>query len=240
MGNTIVLMVLGILTAALFFSLCALLFINLEFKYSKTKISELSIQCFFNKIYKLPQISNYVYDILKNVCEKENVSLFEVKNDILNKDRKEEYYASGMYISLKNYSMQKMKEKTEMLKKLFNEEIRHDNLLEIEYTYPRILISEESKIKYDLVEITLAHELGHHYLNIRGIEQSEESADKFILSIFYENLPECFIAIYSTVLKVFSKLDITSTIDYKLMYKKYLIFREEHPELNLPIYADKF
>jgi len=106
--------------------------------------------------------------------------------------------------------------------------------VELDDYFPRILINvNNDEDKYNVM--TLAHELGHHFINVNGEDQSENLADKFIYDIFLVYLPDFFIAIEHIMLGIKLKINYGLDIDYKKMYNSYLKFREEHPEMKLPI-----
>ena len=238
--ENIIMIIIGCILSLVFFT-CLFMIIYLSFTGNKNKdeIYNLSLMCFFNKISHLSQINDFTYNILINLCKKENVYFFEVNDNIINKDV-DDKKANGKYIYLKGYTLIEMLQTTDKCKKLFKNEIESHTRNEIEFSYPRILINNESPYYKKFKITTLAHELGHHYLNIRNLENSEINADKYVLSIFYENLPECFLGIFYNMLEVITKIDEHIITDFKDMYNKYLMFREEHPELNLPTFYDNF
>lgn len=128
---------------------------------------------------------NHINKTAHELAKKENVKIFNVSFDEMNKDETDEYKkAVGRFVSLDKQSnyLQINNLKYRMIK---------SNLYDNDYinritTYPRIELSEKSD------EMVLIHELGHYFLYKRNLPQSEKAANMFIKEFFEIYLPPFF------------------------------------------------
>ena len=219
----------------IFLAIGFILFISIYYYINNRKLSELELQIFFMKLEKLPQLRDFAYSLLKNACNTEGVFFFEVPDIIINKDCDNENNKSvGLYTHMKNKTLEEMHKLTKENVKDWNE-LR--NVFDSYNLYfPKIQINTESEYyKEFAICYTLAHELGHHLIKINNEEQSEELANKYVYNVFQKYLPKCFLAISNTMLGIYLETNDNVVKNFNEYYKDYKIFRENYPELNLPL-----
>jgi hypothetical protein len=131
----------------------------------------------------------FIYKIAEKVAEKENVPIFVLPIEELNKDEKDtKRWSAGVYFHLKK-ECNKI-EREEKIRQLI--EIYKLETLPRELINPRIELGYEKGEKIEENCWTLIHELGHHFVEKKGEEQSEEKADKYIEEFFDTYLPPFF------------------------------------------------
>ena len=195
------------------------------------KLKQIELENFFIHLFELPQIREFAYEILKDLCNKEGVYFFEVPNSIINKDNGK---ASGKYLCIDNTTLEEMYELTK-------ERLETGSLLIDEYDtydlhFPKIQINTESEYYNNfMICYTLAHELGHHMIHINNEKQSEDLADEYSVKIFKKYLPKFFIAMSYIGLKIKFNIKKNTIKDFSEYYDDYKIFRNNHPELILPL-----
>jgi hypothetical protein len=218
---------------------------NKQFKIDMKKLTrEVTIsglQVFFNNLSDSFKLNDYIYEVLKNVCREENIFFFEVPDHVINKGVKDDdRKAAGRYTYITKLTTYEMNQYTETALMINKNAKDFDK---IEWSLPSIMINTSLEYFHDrTICTTLAHELGHHFIHMNKEEQSEELANRYVLDVFKRYLPECFLAIFKIRLGIYTKMeyeDILKDEDTESYYKKYLMFREEHPELELPIYQYK-
>jgi len=155
---------------------------------NKEKIRIATINADYTLKYKFLDINKndkdflhkYINKVAKEISNKENLKIFNVDFDEMNKDENvEKHKAVGRFVWL-------------------NEGVDYDNhiavliryyqfkdvdSLERKTTYPRIELSEKSDV------MTLIHELGHYFIYKRKGVQSEDGANLYIEE-FFDGLPE--------------------------------------------------
>jgi hypothetical protein len=84
------------------------------FKYiNNRKLDQLKLKLFFAEIQNLPQIRNFVYNVLKNACATEGVFFYEVPDIIINKECNCESDRSiGLYSYMENKTLKELHELT--------------------------------------------------------------------------------------------------------------------------------
>ena len=116
-----------------------------------------------------------LYSQLKVIANKNRISIFERTIEYINKnDINEKVYACGLYIFLKNKTINEQINLSRKAKILNKQAKTVDD--EIELTFPRILIDENKNEREK--GLILLHELGHHFAVLNDGDYSDESANK--------------------------------------------------------------
>jgi hypothetical protein len=71
-------------------------------------------------------------------------------------------------------------------------------------------------------------------IHINNEEQSENLANKYVYDVFQKYLPKCFLGICNTMLSIYMKTN-NNIKNFNEYYNDYLMFRENNPELKLPL-----
>jgi hypothetical protein len=72
-------------------------------------------------------------------------------------------------------------------------------------------------------------------IHINNEKQSEDLADRYSVEIFKKYLPKCFLAISYFMLQVRLNTEKPIISNFKEYYEDYLTFRDNYPELKLPL-----
>jgi hypothetical protein len=162
----LLILILGLISDKFFDIIYGLVFYKNKSELNKniSDLKKLNLQCFFTKLSDLPQIKKFAYNKLIDVCKDEKIYFFEVSDNIINKNVKDEdKKASGRYTYLEGKTVIEMNQMTE---KIISISSSLNINVEIENYFPKILINvNNDSDKYNVM--TLAHELGHHFINVR-------------------------------------------------------------------------
>ena len=173
----------------------------------------------FLEILKNKKLLTYIENVAKELAKKEDIPIFNVNFDEINKNEVcEAYKAVGRFVYLTSENILKYNEIIEYYKK--NNEIVNYN-----FKYPRIELTEKADV------FVLLHELGHYFIYKNDEIQSEEKANEYIFEFFKEHLPEFFSWIYQINIEVRTK-KITKYSEYK-SYVYYLEYKKWLKENNL-------
>lgn len=169
---------------------------------------------------------NYINKKFREVCEIENVKVFDITYDEMNEKRKDDdKKVVGLFIfnSDGNY-YEKLKSKLKKLSEFESPEIKQkveDFLNSRNSIVPRIELCEQSG------DFTSLHELGHYFLYKRKGEQSELLADRYIEEFFDTYLPSFFKWIFQIEIHVYAKkeTELKFTEEESFMFwKDYQLF----------------
>lgn len=164
---------------------------------------ELYFLCF--KIEKHPVLKAMVDDVLQKICETEGITVFHKTRNQMNATGNSD--AVGLYIYSRDLDWVNIaKQRLAKIIKLENEykmpykEIcatigEITDISREDFTLPRILICEETLLGicgYNSYYSTYFHELGHHFVEKTGLNQSEENADIMGQKLIQEHLPFFF------------------------------------------------
>lgn len=178
-------------------------------------------------------IFNYMSVLLKDITNKENILIIIKSLEELNKKEPDKQkWASGKYIYLNDKSLEFrcrviyhdiLKSKREVY---CTDKILHTD--EKEYFYPRIELSEQNRDDIWFYS-TWMHELGHHFIQKRGDEQSEIDADKYIIEFFDTKLPLFYKYYFRHFLSVYcNKCKISNVeVDIKEAIKSFKEFKTQ-------------
>lgn len=140
-------------------------------------------------------LNQFIDKIARELAEKENVKIFFVPFDEMNKDEKDvNKKAVGRFIFFEksyNYGLKLFQYKTSLMRSNYSQ----DEINRLT-TYPRIELSEKSD------EMVIIHELGHYFLYKREQAQSEKAADSYIKEFFETYLPPFFKWVYQTDIQI--------------------------------------
>lgn len=198
--------------------------------------SDIYLQCFYNRISERDDVAKYLYDKLSDIIRTEyDVPIYEVSIALLNRretDRTE--WACGTYLHRKDKTQVECKELNARQLWAWSDEIADnpDKILDI--TAPHIEVSNENS--YESRLLILAHELGHHMIELEGRPQSEQEADANVIRIFQTHFHPAFTGIYHAALSVYdTNFKIADFKEHYLMH--YLDYLNGDNELNLKQYA---
>ncbi len=148
----------------------------------------------FNE-YKNNVFIDYIEKKVDELAETENIKMFSVSFDELNKDvEDDEKKALGVFYYLESKKIITY-ESLEPWYKIINKEVP------ISKVYPRIELTERSDVFIKL------HELGHYFIYKRDQVQSEPAANLFIEEFFDNYLPPFFKWIYQIEIKIRGNMD---------------------------------
>jgi hypothetical protein len=167
----------------------------------------------FNE-YKNNVFIDYIEKKVDELAETENIKMFSVSFDELNKDvEDDEKKALGVFYYLESKKIITY-ESLEPWYKIINKEVP------ISKVYPRIELTERSDVFIKL------HELGHYFIYKRDQVQSEPAANLFIEEFFDNYLPPFFKWIYQIEIKIRGNMDLNFTVDEcKQYWKQYCEFK---------------
>jgi len=193
-----------------------------EAKESNKKFELSMFKYKFLEIYKTGIFLDYVEKKARELAEEENIKIFYVPYDEMNKDFEESEKAVGLFRYLDKNDV----ETTSKYSYLF-ECIKKRNAEVLQkYIYPRIEICEKSDV------FVILHELGHYFLYKKEIEQSELGANQFVEEFFDNYLPPFMKWIYQFEIEIRTKKDLEYTAEEsKLHYENYLKFKEEYEQI---------
>jgi hypothetical protein len=167
----------------------------------------------FNE-YKNNVFIDYIEKKVDELAETENIKMFSVSFDELNKDvEDDEKKALGVFYYLESKKIITY-ESLEPWYKIINKEVP------ISKVYPRIELTERSDVFIKL------HELGHYFIYKRDQVQSEPAANLFIEEFFDNYLPPFFKWIYQIEIKIRGNMELNFTVDEcKEYWKQYCEFK---------------
>jgi len=199
---------------------------------------DIYVKVFYNDLSSDVNIQNYLYSKLINIIQNEyNVKVF-VRNNFDDNDNDKD--ASGLYIYLKGLTTNQQRERTS---NYYNETKQYKHLLIYDdsirkHTYPRIEILNDGRETYWKL-FTLCHELGHHLIELRGLEQSEDLANELILEIFKTHFDPMFLGIFHTMLEIKTKTNKSLIVeDYGKHYIEHYFFNPLIEELKIDKYCE--
>lgn len=211
-------------------------------------------------LYNHPYLEKIIKNSLHKIAKKENVGVFDIPFDELNKD--EEKKACGAYINIfpeteedKKYvekirkTYQDIVELEEkygkpyhvMYEESFNEPSKHKTH---EFCIPRIVIANKTKKdSWDRLYYykVLAHELGHHFAIKGNGDRSEERANEIAANLILNHTPTYFRLIYGQLFEIvfdnnnkFKKLyGLPTGLDFwKLVWSFYWDYYRNRKKLN--------
>lgn len=178
-----------------------------------------------NKLHILSKnndLLTIVYNKLIDIATVEQVSVFNLSSEYINRKKDDESkYAGGKYCYLDGDSVIEMRKTSERIKEIYTE--LQESFDEIELTYPRIELTITHELEYK--NFTFAHELGHHFLNVNKMENTEIAADNYIYIIFNEMINEpLLLYIFCSHIEIFSKNENFDYANYSVteMNAKYI------------------
>lgn len=167
------------------------------------------------------KLNKYIEKKAYELSESENIKVFNVSFDEINKNIKDEdSKAVGRFLYVKNenvveyfYNLSKII----LTDKSYND-IRY-------YSIPRIELTEQSD------SFVFIHELGHYFIYKRELEQSEAAADAYCEEFFDKYLPSFFKWIYQIEIKVRANKNINFTkLECYNYFKEYKEWIKNNPE----------
>lgn len=181
------------------------------------KIDDLLIQHkWFNEYVKKVFI-DYIEQKARELAETENIKIFSVSYDEINKGVEDENEKSvGIFHYYRNKKVVTY-ESLENFYKLSNKSVP------INKVFPRIEMSERGDV------FTMLHELGHYFIYKRDQSQSESAANLFIEEFFDNYLPPFFKWIYQIEVKIRGNMELKFTLEEcKEYWKQYCEFRDNY------------
>ena len=165
---------------------------------------------------------DYIEKKARELADKENIKIFFVPFDEMNKDETDESNkAVGLFRYINKNNVEYIAKCSDVIK--YHQKIYGD--IAHKFLFPRIEISEKADV------FVILHELGHYFLYKRDITQSELAADQFVEEFFDNYLPPFLKWIYQMEISIRSKKDIKYTgEESKQHYENYLKFKEEYGE----------
>jgi len=196
-----------------------------EAKESNKKFELSMFKYKFLEIYKTGIFLDYVEKKARKLAEEENIKIFYVPYDEMNKDFEESEQSVGLfrYIDKNKFIGTEYTEFCNLVESF--KKVCNNNLIQ-KHIYPRIEICEKSDV------FVILHELGHYFLYKKEIEQSELGANQFVEEFFDNYLPPFMKWIYQFEIEIRTKKDLEYTAEEsKLHYENYLKFKEEYEQI---------
>jgi len=174
------------------------------------------------------QMAEVIENTLYDICEKENIEVFNKTDAELNAGKKE--LLLGTYICLsepKDEDDRRLIGIVNDFRKLFGQKNSILSSSDIEkITFPRILIvnKEEHPLKQRGYYITFFHELGHHFA-LKDINSTKESdADNYAWKLICESLPDYYRLIFENSL---GKPNRLTKVERFRLYRKFLKVKKQ-------------
>lgn len=173
----------------------------------------------FNE-YKNRVFIDYIEKKVIELAETENIKMFSVSYDELNKNvENENDKAVGVFFYFESKKVITY-ESLEPWYKILNKEVPISKVL------PRIELSERADV------FTMLHELGHYFIYKRDKVQSEPAANLFIEEFFDNYLPPFFKWIYQIEVKIRGNMELNFTVEEcKEYWKQYCEFKENYEKI---------
>lgn len=194
---------------------------------------KIEMNLLFNfKLDDHPWIEYKLKKLLFNLAKENNVEIFNLEDDVLNKDLNKKNKSLGKYVYIPKSIDSKINEILENNRKIV--ELIKSSPIKIKekydlmnYAYPqiRLLTMEDRKktIKFEDYKIsyysTLAHELGHHFAIVNENDNSEKRADEIGYQLIRENLPDYFSLIGNLGNVTLSKCNMMKILLYYFNYR---------------------
>lgn len=165
--------------------------------YFKFGIDSFDIKYLYLNKYKDHILLDYIEKKARELANNEDIKIFSVLYDELNKDETDENLkAIGLFSYYKSKKVCKYETLESEYKKL-------NKNVPLEEVYPRIEITEKGDV------FTILHELGHYFLYKRDQVQSEAAANLFVEEFFDNYLPPFFKWIYQIEIKIRGNMGLT-------------------------------
>jgi len=193
------------------------------------------------KLNKHPLLIKKIDNVLNKLCEEENIKVFHVSYEELNKDRKEKkdkiigkyVYSKDEEHIIKIHNL--IKEIEEIENKIKETESNYTSNIDLKYIYmPRIMLCNidhySSMCSYYSV---FFHELGHHFSIKNDDDGSEEAADRWASLLIKKYLPSYFLLFFDFIYsyeKYEAKLNFKEKIKAYYEFIKYLIYERRKKE----------
>lgn len=175
--------------------------------FASISIWFLKIELYFLRfrIENHPVLKAMVDDVLQKICETEGIQVFNKTQNEMDASGKGD--AAGLYIYTRNSDwfeiakqrlakIVKLEEEYKMPYKQICAIIgQTTDITKEDFTLPRILLCEETLLKFGGLNsyyTTFFHELGHHWIEKLGFDQSEENANMMGQKLIQEHLPILF------------------------------------------------
>jgi len=172
-------------------------------------MAKLQIELYFLKwkIEKHPVLIAMVDDVLKTICEEENIKVFYKSFDELNVDiEAENEKALGMYVYTFNKEFEATLRKSydEVRDMEFKHGMKYNEICRLQgietkhnledFTLPKILLCKNLLMRYGLSNYysTYFHEIGHHFAVKTIGKHNEEDANILGHEIIFKRLPFFF------------------------------------------------
>ena len=231
---------IGIIIISVFMSLMVILYISLS----------INIELHFLrlKIENHPILKAMVDDALQKICDTEGIKVFHKTQDEMNTSGNGD--AVGLYIySHDLYWVERAKERLNKLIQLEEEykmpykeicaSVGHTtDVTREDFTLPRILLCEETLLRINGLNLyysTFFHELGHHFIEKNGEEQTEDNANRIGQKLVQEHLPFFFrlIPTLSFEYRVKDKPKLTKKERYRAYWEYYQYYHKfKHTIIN--------
>lgn len=195
---------------------------------------DIYIKCFYSRISHDETVVKYLYDKLLDIIKTEyEVPVYEVSSVVLNRRETDPtQFAAGIYRYRRDMSQLEQKQYSNRAMFAWSDEIAENPNKILDLISPHIEISNENN--YERRLFVLAHELGHHMIELEGGKQSEPLADSNIVNVFQKHFHPAFQGVFHIALECY---DPTFKIeDYK---EHYLTHYLNLTELELPKYAER-
>lgn len=195
-------------------------------KYFAKLIADNELQMFKYKFLDLNTSKvfiDYIEEKARKLAEEENIKIFFVPFDEMNKDETDESKkAVGLFRYINKNEVENIAKYKDVVR--YHQKIYGD--ITQKFLFPRIEICEKADV------FVILHELGHYFIYKKDLQQSEPDADQFIEEFFDNYLPPFLKWIYQFEISVRStrKLEYTAE-ESKLHYENYLKFKEENGTL---------
>jgi len=174
-------------------------FLKLLRYYFKFNFNSIEIRYKYLELYKDSTLLDYIEEKARELADIEDIKIFSVLYDELNKDETDEdSKAVGLFSYYKSKKVCKYETLESEYKKL-------NKNVPLEQVFPRIEITEKGDV------FTILHELGHYFIYKTDQEQSENAANLFIDEFFDKYLPPFFKWIYQIEIKVRGNMDLKFT-----------------------------
>ena len=202
---------------------------NIIHLYFRKEYDSLTVEVLFNEMSNREDLCKYLYDKLSLIITDEyKINLFELPRCEMSCDD-----AAGVYVFRRGMSIeQQLRTTTDNLLKFKILNLPKKDILKL--TIPRIEILEDKGTESKL--FTLAHELGHHLIEMGGEEQTEVLADFKVLEVFQKHFDPIFIGIFKTMITIVTKLENEDVVpDFNKFYYDYYVNSPYVEKFNLKL-----
>ena len=206
--------------------------INTKCTIFRKRYDSITIECLLSNCTDNEDMCAYLYNKLsKIIIDDYKVKIFELDRcNMVSKD------AVGTYLYYDDMSLEMQLEKTQNnFKKYDVLNLTGGEIIRI--TVPRIeILKLDDERPYHWKLFTLAHELGHHLIQLNGEEQSEELANFKILEVFRKYFDPIFIGIFHIMLNIKTDIEQKDIVpDFNKFYYDYYVNSPYVEKFNLKL-----